>query len=153
MTLTLVSTSGLYYLPCASVPSLVLESIQTGPATSTPPHSTISSYTGSGDLLQGYCATPDYIILDGPTAYWAPVVGCVNGKTDCCPYSVAKTTLATVTTITVVSTITVVVGPGGVTQSAYANSQAYPLPVSANQLTLSYCPGDYQTVLGGCCPS
>jgi hypothetical protein len=52
------------------VPSLVLETISTGPPTALPPHSAIPMYTGSGDLLQGYCATPDYVLLDGPTVYW-----------------------------------------------------------------------------------
>ena len=129
------------------VPSLVLEPISFGPPTSTPSHSAIPTYPGSGDLLQGYCATPDYILLDGPTAYWAPVVGCVEDKTDCCPYPVAQATSTPfTTTVTVVSTITVDIGPGGVTQSAYAGLQAYPLPVSANQATLAQCPNDYQTV-------
>jgi hypothetical protein len=138
----------------ALVPSLVLEPISFSPPTSTPSHSAIPTYSGSGDLLQGYCATPDYVLLDGPTAYWAPVVGCVDDKTDCCPYPVAQaTSTASTTTVTVVSTITVDVGPGGATQSAYAGLQAYPVPVSADQATLAQCPGDYQTVSGGCCPS
>jgi hypothetical protein len=137
-----------------SVPSLVLESISLGPLTSTPPHSAIPTYTGSGSLLQGYCATPDYILLDGPTAYWAPVVGCVNDKTDCCPYPVAKATATpSPATVTVVSTITVNVGPGGATQSANPGLPAYPVPLSADQATLAHCPDDYQTVSGGCCPS
>lgn len=137
-----------------SVPSLVLESISFGPITSTPPHSAIPKYTGSGSLLQGYCVTPDYILLDGPTAYWAPVVGCVNDKTDCCPYSVAQpTAIASTATITVISTITVNVGPGGATQSANSGLPAYPVPVSSDQATLAHCPDDYETVSGGCCPS
>jgi len=131
------------------VPALILESITTGPPTAPPTHSPVPSYSGQGDLLQGYCVTPDYVLLDGPTAYWAPVVGCAGDKIDCCPYSV--TTSAT--TITVVSTITVDVGPGDATQGPYAGPPAYPAPVSANQATLAHCPGDYVSVSGGCCPS
>jgi hypothetical protein len=132
-----------------SVPSLVLETIQTGPPT-TPTYSAIPIYTGSGDLLQGYCATPDYTLLDGPTAYWAPVIGCGSDKTDCCPYYTANTATATAITVTIVSTITVNVGPGGTT---YSGVQTYPVPVSMDVATLTRCPDDYQTVSGGCCPS
>jgi hypothetical protein len=135
-----------------AIPSLVLETIQTGPPTSTPTHSAIQTYTGSGDLLQGYCATPDYILLDGLTAYWAPVIGCVGDKTDCCPYSVAKATSATAITITAVSIVTVNVGPGGTTQSSLSSPQAYPVPVTPNQATLARCPDDYETISSGCCP-
>lgn len=138
-----------------SVPSLVLETISYGPPTTTPSHSPIPTYTGSGQLLQGYCNTPNYILLDGPTAYWAPIVGCNNDKDDCCPFSVAKqtdTAAATGTTVTVVSTVTVDVGPGG-SVATYTGLNAYPIAVSANQATLQRCPNDYQTVSGGCCPS
>lgn len=136
------------------VPSLVLETISTGPPTALPPHSAISMYTGSGDLLQGYCATPAYILLDGPTVYWAPAIGCVGDKTDCCPYSVAQTAATpTASTITIVSTVTVNVGPGGTTQPAYSGLEGFPVPASADQATLAHCPADYQTVSSGCCPS
>lgn len=137
-----------------SVPGLVLEPISTGPPTGPPTHSPIPSYTGSGDLLQGYCATPEYILLDGPTAYWAPAIGCVDDKTDCCPYSVAQTSAAaTATIVTAVSTVTVNIGPGGTTQPVYSGFLAFPTPASTNQATLAHCPADYQTVSGGCCPS
>jgi hypothetical protein len=130
-----------------TVPALVLEPITTGPPTAAPTHSAIPSYSGQGNLLQGYCATPEYVLLDGTTAYWAPAVGCIGDKTDCCPYA------ATTTTVTVVSTVTVDVGPSSITQSLYAGPPAYPTPVSANQAILAHCPDDYQSVLGGCCPS
>jgi hypothetical protein len=141
-------------LASGSDPSLVLEPISTGPPTAQPTHSPIPSYTGSGNLLQGYCATPEYVLLDGPTAYWAPAIGCAGDKTDCCPYSVPQTSAAaTATIVTVVSTTTVDIGPGGTTQAAYISSLAFPTPASANQATLAHCPADYQTVSGGCCPS
>jgi hypothetical protein len=137
-----------------SLPSLVLEPISTGPPTPLPTHSLIPSYTGSGDLLQGYCNTPEYILLDGPTAYWAPAIGCADDKTDCCPYSIAQTSAAaTATIVTFVSTVIVNVGPGATTQPAYSAFLAFPIPASANQATLAHFPADYQTVSGGCCPS
>jgi hypothetical protein len=139
------------------VPALILEPITTGPPTAAPTYSPLPSYSGKGDLLQDYCITPDYVLLDGPTAYWAPVVGCVGGKSDCCPYAVQSATSTSATTVYVVSTFTVDVGPSGETQAPYAGSyagfQAYPTPISSNQATLAHCPGDYVSVSGGCCPS
>jgi hypothetical protein len=134
------------------VPALQLEAISTGPPTVPTPHSSIPPYSSSGALLQGYCSTADYVLLNGPTAYWAPAVGCVGSKTDCCPYAVRST--ASLATITVVSTstVTVSVDPNG-QNSPYAGVQAYPTPASSNQATLAHCPDDYQVVGGGCCPS
>ena len=139
-----------------SIPSLVLETISYGPPTTAPTYSPIPSYTGSGSLLQGYCNTPNYILLDGPTAYWAPIVGCNDDKVGCCPYSVAKQTDTTAgigTTVTVVRTVTVDVGPGSTIQSVYTGLNAYPVAISADQASLQRCPDDYQTVSGGCCPT
>lgn len=161
---TISSTSG-YSAPqwataqttTSPVPALVLKLITTGPATAAPTYSPLPSYSGQGDLLQDYCTTPDYVLLDGPIAYWAPVVGCVGGKSDCCPYAVQSATSTIATTVYVVSTVTVNVGPGGETPAPYggpyAGLQAYPTPVSSNQATLAHCPGDYVSVSGGCCPS
>lgn len=137
-----------------SVPSLLLESISYGPPTATPTHSAIPIYSGSGSLLQDYCNTPDYILLDGPTAYWAPMVGCNTDKTDCCPYTVAQqanSPLVTGTTVTVVSTVTVNLGAGQ-TQVVYTGLNAYAVPVLTSEASLQRCPNDYQTVSGGCCP-
>jgi hypothetical protein len=66
---------------------------------------------------------------------------------------IEDTTTIVVTTVTAVYTVTVDVGPEGATQGGYAGFQAYPTPISANLSTLAHCPGDYQTVSGGCCPS
>jgi len=137
----------------SSFPTLILESISTGPPTTTPTHSPIPLYTGSGDLLVGYCSTPEYILIDGPTVYWAPAIGCVGDKTDCCPFSVPQTSTSTGTTVTVVSTITLDVGPGGTVTPAYTGSEAFPTPASSTEASLSNCPADYQVVSGGCCPS
>ena len=133
------------------VPTPVFEAISTGPPTAAPTHSAISSYSGQGNLLQGYCATPDYVLLDGPTAYWAPAIGCVGDKSDCCPYSVQPATSTTI--VYVVSTVTVAVGPGGSTLGDYAGLAPYPTPASSNQATLAHCPGDYVSISGRCCPS
>jgi hypothetical protein len=135
-----------------AVPALILVPITTGPPTAPTPHSSIPSYSDTGSLLRGYCATAEYVLLDGPTAFWAPAVGCVGDKTDCCPYSVKST--ASVATITVVSasTVTVSVDPSGA-NSPYAGVQAYPTPASSNLATLAHCPDDYVSVLDGCCPS
>ncbi|OCK88346.1 uncharacterized protein K441DRAFT_476469, partial [Cenococcum geophilum 1.58] len=96
--------------------------------TSSSTHSPVSKWSSSGNLMQGYCATPEYTILDGPTVYWAPVVGCVGGKSDCCPFSVPASTQA--------------VGASG----------GFPIAVDPAQATLDRCPDDYQSVGDGCCP-
>jgi hypothetical protein len=49
-------------------------------------------------FLLGYCNAPQYVLLDGPTAYWAPMVGCNYDKADCCPYTVAQQTSAALAT-------------------------------------------------------
>jgi len=101
-------------------------SITTVPFASTTPtltHSAIAAYAGSGDLLLGYCTTPDYILLTGPTTYWAPFIGCDQNKPDCCPFPVV---------------------------TGAAN---YPTPQATSQATLPHCPEDYQAISNGCCPS
>jgi hypothetical protein len=136
-----------------AVPSPILVPITTGPPTAPIPHSTIPTYSDTGSLLKGYCASTEYVLLDGPaTVFWAPAVGCVGDKTDCCPYSVKST--ASIATITVDSTsvVAVSVDPSGA-NSPYAGVQAYPTPASSNLATLPHCPDDYVSVSGGCCPS
>jgi len=95
------------------------------------------------------------VLLNGPIAYWAPIVGFAGWKADCCPYTVQSATSAT--TVYVVSTVTVDVGPSGKTQAPFASSytslQAYPTPMCPNQATLAHCLNNYISVLGGCCPS
>lgn len=123
--------------------------------TTTPLHDSIPAYSGTGKLLNEYCNSQHYILLDGPTPYWAPFVGCNQDKADCCPYQVASSTDSgngAVPTVTVVKTITVNVGPGGVT-SAYTGINAYPAAATVAQGTLARCPDDYVSVSGGCCPS
>jgi hypothetical protein len=85
-----------------------------------------NSWNGIGPLLTGTCATPDYTILSvvSTAGIWAQVVGCVNERPDCCPYSINTG------------------GPG-----------AFPGAALASQATLHRCPEDYASVSGGCCPS
>jgi hypothetical protein len=128
------------------VPSLILTTVSYATITTTATHSPIPTFTGSGDLLQGYCATHDYVLLDGPTAFWAPVVGCATDKTDCCPYSVAQTTPGATVTVVVATTTTA----GAPTNT---DLQGYPIAQNPAQATLAHCPNDYSSISGGCCPS
>jgi hypothetical protein len=128
------------------VPSLILTTVSYAVITTTSSHSPIPTYTGSGDLLQGYCASQNYVLLDGPTAFWAPVVGCATDKTDCCPYSVAQITPGATVTVAV-TTVASVGAP------AYTGLQGYPIAQNPAQATLANCPNDYVSISGGCCPS
>lgn len=50
-------------------------------------------WTGSGPILTGTCSTAAWTLFDLSTAYlWAPVIGCVEDKIDCCPSSFAFVT-------------------------------------------------------------
>jgi hypothetical protein len=109
---------------CFTCPALFLEPIAIGPPTAHTTYYPIPLYSSQGDLLQGYCTTPEYVLLGRPTAYWAPVVGCVGGKSDCRPYAVQSATSTSVKTVYVVSTVTVDVGLGSETQALYARPYA-----------------------------
>ncbi|KAK3317436.1 hypothetical protein B0T19DRAFT_291781 [Cercophora scortea] len=84
-------------------------------------------WTGSGPILLDQCSTAEWSMFDLTTAYlWAPVIGCVPDKPDCCPssylFSTPKTAAATAT------------------------------PTVAQNI-LPRCPDDYVTVgSAGCCP-
>ncbi|KAH8732367.1 hypothetical protein GQ44DRAFT_179935 [Phaeosphaeriaceae sp. PMI808] len=103
----------------------------------------LARWNGNGALLNGYCATPEYTIIDGPTAYWAPVVGCVRSKADCCPFDLAAATatIAARQEAPVTATIAASSGNGG-----------FPNAISPAQATLSKCPSDYHSIGDGCCP-
>jgi len=139
---------------------------------STSTYSPLPLYTGSGDLLRGYCTTPFFTLIPGPTAdLYIGVVGCVNGKDDCCPFSVASTHATTTAettaeTVTITGTVTteffmtITLGatsptfistPG--TVANIGQNQAFPTPSQASEATLNNCPDDYQTVSSVCCPS
>ncbi|KAF2033729.1 hypothetical protein EK21DRAFT_58378, partial [Setomelanomma holmii] len=89
-------------------------------------------WNGNGPILNGYYATPEYAIIDGPTAYWAPVIGCVRTKSDCCPYDISAPTLAA---------------------RAVDSNGGFPSAIVPAQAILSKCPNDYHSVGNGCCPS
>jgi hypothetical protein len=113
----------------------------------TPPHVALPRWTGTGELLQGYCATPDYTMIDGPTAYWAPVVGCAGMKPDCCPFDIAPSTMAVAAALdTTLSTASPVPADTG-------KNRGFPSAISPAQSTLSICPADYRSIGDGCCPS
>ena len=85
---TLINSSA--EVPTPELVSVVVASQTSAIGSAT--HAPLAKWTGSGKLLQGYCAQPDYTLLDGPTAYWAPVLGCIGDKSDCCPFEVATQT-------------------------------------------------------------
>jgi len=99
--------------------------------------------TGPGDdLLRGYCATPLFSELLGPqvtVVYFVGVVGCMDNKPDCCPYTV---TINGTTTATTTTTVT-----------AQPSPLDFPAPPAPDQETLPECPGDYWTIDNVCCPS
>ncbi|ORY02729.1 hypothetical protein BCR34DRAFT_605462 [Clohesyomyces aquaticus] len=120
-----------------------------GSTSSSSTHAPVPKWTGSGNLLQGYCATPEFSLLDGPTAYWAPIVGCVGDKPDCCPFDVPPSTIAGATgPVTIVITI-----PASQSSNIPTGSGGFPIPLQPAQATLDRCPDDYHSIGDGCCPS
>lgn len=48
----------------------------------------MGSWTGSGPIVTGSCSMAAWSLFDLSTAYlWAPVIGCLQDKPDCCPSS------------------------------------------------------------------
>ncbi|KAF2188884.1 hypothetical protein K469DRAFT_684172 [Zopfia rhizophila CBS 207.26] len=118
----------------SSVPQPTFAPVTVAPADSisTTTYPPVSVYTGSGSILKGYCVTPDYTILDGPTVYWVPVVGCISSRQDCCASETGSEASKT---------------SGGA-------GAAFPISSFPAQAELDTCPQDYHTVGGtGCCPS
>ncbi|KAK0735679.1 hypothetical protein B0T21DRAFT_412287 [Apiosordaria backusii] len=107
-----------------------------------PPEPTASStvdaprYPGTGALITGDCASAQFTLIDdgGPTMVYAPFVGCINDKPDCCPF----TPLATARKVKAV----VVASPG-----------VFPTPQNREDVSTKNCASDYYSVSGGCCPS
>ncbi|ORY15352.1 hypothetical protein BCR34DRAFT_184315 [Clohesyomyces aquaticus] len=131
----------------ASIPQPQYRSVTVVPATAIPSTTTKDANvpvipTGevsTTSILQGYCSEPAYTILDGPTAYWVPVIGCISSKSNCCP------------TPTAGSGANPSAGPAG------GAGAAFPISSFPPQSTLEGCPQDYHTVTlsgqTGCCPS
>ncbi|KAF2727975.1 hypothetical protein EJ04DRAFT_396813, partial [Polyplosphaeria fusca] len=102
-----------------------------------------------GVLLQGYCATPEYTILDGPTAYWAPVVGCMGDRPDCCPFDIPVPTQVEALALSSGSATTSTSGDNAPTGGS---GDGFPSALSPAQATLDACPDDYHSIANGCCP-
>jgi len=115
-------------------------------------HTPIPMWAGSGDLLREYCLTPEYTLLDGPTAYWAPVVGCVSNKPDCCPFPIPVMSSTATVTGSVPPAVTIV-APGSDASATPTTDGVFPSAISPDQATLERCPDDYTSVSNGCCPS
>ncbi|CAO2655311.1 Nn.00g103750.m01.CDS01 [Neocucurbitaria sp. VM-36] len=135
------------YVPVQVVPASEL------PATTTI-HASIPRYEGSGAvILKGYCTEPGYTILDGPTALWVPVVGCISSKAECCPTSTIDGGASAASTqnndLNASAAPSVAAGAVG--------SAAFPISSLPSQGSLTGCPRDYHTVEGSagpaCCPS
>jgi hypothetical protein len=125
-------------------------------------------------LLTGTCATPQYTILPGPEStivYYAPYVGCVNSRPDCCPYSVGVGAVVppggvtgigpprtvgpgvpSLTTVDQTSVETVAVGGTGPSTLGQA---LFPSAAVQGQSVLKRCPADYHYIasVSGCCPT
>jgi len=117
-----------------------------GPVTQ-PSYTNTPMYSGSGSLLQGACRSTQFTLVDvGSTVFWAPFVGCVSDRPDCCPYTVATTALAGITQDTTVTMTVTADGGSGQNQAV----MAYPQPAD-NQIMKS-CATDYYSISGNCCP-
>lgn len=78
-------------------------------------------------MLTDLCATAHYTLVDeGPTAYYAPFIGCIDSQPDCCPFK-PKTPVDR------------------------ANG-SYPQPEDPSEAVMQRCPVDYYSVSGSCCP-
>ncbi|KAH8648093.1 hypothetical protein BGZ60DRAFT_226620 [Tricladium varicosporioides] len=136
--------------------SYVTPSVASATTTSTSStHSAIPQYTAGGNLLVGYCATPYFTVIPGPTTdLFVGVVGCVGDKGDCCPFAVASTHANTATS-TGPSFTTVTLGATTTSNSFGAINQnvAFPTALDAQAGVLDKCPGDYQLLGNQCCPS
>ena len=105
---------------------------------STTSHSPFPRWTGSGPLLTGSCATVDFVLLYETTAFlWAPAVGCIDDKPDCCPFSPGAPSVSQPTTT-----------------NAIGSDDGFPALNGQDGATLNRCPQDYITVSStACCPT
>jgi hypothetical protein len=102
-----------------------------------------AAWNGTGPLLTGTCSTEEWTLMDVSTAFlWAPVVGCVQDKPDCCPFSVAA-----------------VAGGDALIQrrasTTHTGAPSGPFPTASGAASaeqIGQCPQDYTSVSGGCCP-
>ena len=112
-----------------------------------PTYTNTPIYRGEGSLLAGKCQQTEFTLLDvGSTVFYAPFVGCVSDRPDCCPYTVATATLAVTQDTTVTVTVTATEPGSGAPQAIVA----YPQP--ADQAVVKTCAQDYYSISGNCCP-
>jgi len=127
--------------------------------------SALPSYTGQA-LLTGTCAIPEFTLLFGAQntiIFYAAVIGCLDDKPECCPFSVSTPTpttagsAGTTTPPSPESTTTTVAGtPGQAAPTSPPSTSlpnGFPTPASQAQATLTRCPKDYYTISSVCCPS
>lgn len=86
-------------------------------------------------MLTGECASAQYTLIDdgGPTMIYAPFVGCINNKPDCCPYKPATMAQKFKAVVT-------------------ASSGVFPTPQNQIDSIMKSCAADYYSVSGSCCP-
>ena len=109
---------------------------------------TESVWSGTGSLLVGYCAIPEYTLVNaGATVFWAPVVGCQSDKPDCCPSPSTDSAVSTFTSFAASTAPTITINIG-----SSPTSSGLPGPGGQSD-ALNECPDDYQSISDGCCPS
>lgn len=96
--------------------------------TSSPDGSVAVTHEPGASLLTETCATPEYTLLNlGPSAVYAPFVGCVNTRQDCCPFQ-----------------------PQSLVEIGF--NDVYPETSDSEQAVLERCPADYYSISASCCP-
>ncbi|KAI0129611.1 hypothetical protein BJ170DRAFT_282256 [Xylariales sp. AK1849] len=130
--------------------TLILTTVDvTTPSTNHGPTTTAIAeplYKGSGSLLTGACAvtSSEFTLIDGgSTVYYAPFVGCVADRPECCPWKAG----------TAINTSTASSSGGPDETSGSPGLAGYPQPENGGQAVLSKCPVDYYPISGSCCPS
>lgn len=97
--------------------------------TSSPDSTVAAIYKPGASLLTETCAIPEYTLLDlKSSAVYAPFVGCVNTKHECCP-SQPQTSVA------------------------IGFNDVYPKAPNPEQAALERCPTDYYSISASCCPN
>ena len=120
-------------------------------------------------MLSGTCGQASFTLIEASNlVLYAPFIGCINDKPECCPWSQGVLSPVMQKTLTAGSfaskpTITSQAANATTSQSPSpvglgGGAGAYPAPATMSggvpgQLALDRCADDYSTVQGGCCPS
>ncbi|KAK1780080.1 hypothetical protein QBC45DRAFT_116972 [Copromyces sp. CBS 386.78] len=97
--------------------------------TSFPDSTVAATHEPGASLLTKTCATPEFTLLKlESSAVYAPFVGCVNTRQDCCP-SQPQTSVA------------------------IGFNDVYPKAPNPEQAALERCPADYYSISARCCPN